>query len=147
MSATKKITKRDNYTTLLDIIDLADDNNFEIGDGSITFDALRDFINNEITLLDNKAAAAKKRAAEKRAEGDDLRENVYNSLSTTDYMTIDEIVELLKLDNPDVSRNMVTSRLTQLINLGRAEKDTTTVKPTTEGGKSRKVTTYRAIAE
>lgn len=143
MSAnTKKITKKEQLTTLRDIVDLAEENGFEVT--GTTFNELRGFIDNEITLLDNKAAAAKERAAKKREEGDQLRERVYDVLNTESYMTIAEIVSAI--DDPDVSPAMVTSRLTQLSKLDRVEKDSISVASATEGGKSKKLSAYRRKA-
>lgn len=138
MSATKKITKKEQYNILLGILDFAENQGASI---EVGFDTLRDFVNHEIELLDGKAAAAQKRAAAKKEEGDALREEVYGVLSDNEYMTIDQIVDAL--GNPDVTRNMVTSRLTQLGKLDRVEKDTVPVESGAEGGKTRKVSAYR----
>ena len=135
-TTTKKITKKEQYNVLLSILDTVKDS-YELPEG-ITYEDLTAFVEHEIELLDNKAAAAQKRAAEKKVEGDALRDKVYNVLSDTDYMTIDDVVAAL--DNPQVTRNMVTSRLTQLGRLDQVEKDTIAVG---EEGKTRKVSAYR----
>lgn len=142
MSANKKITKKEQYNVLLDLINYAENAGATL-DTEATYDDLRTFVNHEIELLDNKAAAAQKRAAEKKVEGDALREEVLNVLSDTNYMTIDQIVTAL--NNPDVTRNMVTSRLTQLGKLDKVEKDSIAV-GAGEGTKSRKVSAYRRKA-
>ena len=142
MSANKKITKKEQYNILLDILEYAENAGATI-DGDVTYDDLRGFVNHEIELLDSKAAAAQKRAAAKKEEGDALREEVFSVLSDTDFMTIDQIVTAI--NNPDVTRNMVTSRLTQLGKLYRVEKDSVSA-GTGEGGKSRKVSAYRRKA-
>lgn len=142
MSATKKITKKEQYNVLLGLIDYAEEAGAAI-DGDVTYDGLREFVNHEIELLDSKAAAAQKRAAAKKEEGDALREEVYNTLSDTEYMTIDQIVDAI--GNPDVTRNMVTSRLTQLGKQDRIEKDQISAGGG-EGAKTRKVSAYRRKA-
>lgn len=136
----KKITKRQQYNVLLNLVDYAEEHGAQLHDEDteITFDTLRDFINHEIELLDSRAASAQKRAEEKREKGDILRENVYNVLSDDTYMTIDEIVTAV--NDPDVTRNMVTSRLTQLIKLNRVVKDTISVDA--GDGKSKKAVAY-----
>lgn len=140
MSATKKITKKEQYNVLLGLIDYAETAGAAVE--GVTYDELRAFVNHEVELLDSKAAAAQKRAAAKKEEGDALREEVLNVLSDTEYMTIDQIVAAL--NNPDVTRNMVTSRLTQLGKIDAIEKDQ--VATETSGGKSRKVSAYRRKA-
>lgn len=143
-----KTTKKEQYNTLLTLINQSEANGLYIEDGNVTFNELRDFINHEIELLDSKTAAAQKRAAKKRADGDALREKVYDVLDTEIFMTIDQIVE--KINDPDVTRNMVTSRLAQLIDKddpenSRVEKEMVTVESPIEGGKSKKIAGYRKM--
>lgn len=143
---TTRITKKDYYSTILDLMTLAEGNDFGLPEG-MTYDGIAEFVNHEIELLEAKAASAAKRAAAKRAAGDELREKVLNTLSDTEFMTIDDIVAAI--GNPDVTKNKVTARLTQLGDrgLGVVEKTQVTVEPTTEGGKSRKVSAYKRIAQ
>ena len=75
----------------------------------------------------------------KKADGDNLREAVYNVL-TTELQTIDQITEQVVIEGEDITRNKVTARLTQLVKANMAVKDT--VK--TDDG--RKVTAYK-VAE
>lgn len=138
----KKPTKKENLNVIKNIITLADENGFELPEGFI-FEDLVAFVDHELELLESKAAAAQKRAAAKKAEGDALREKIYDVLSETDFMTINEITA--KLNDPDVSPQMVTSRLKPLSDLGRVEKEYRTVPATTEGGKSKKLSTYRKL--
>lgn len=138
---TKKITKRDQYQVLTDILNAAEDSGIVI-DGEVTYDVLRGFIAHEIELLDNKAAAAAKRAAEKRADGDALRERIYNVLDTENPMLIKEIVAALGDD--EISPQMVTARLTQLINLEKVEKTDKTFG--SADGKGKKLSAYRRLA-
>lgn len=137
-----RITKKDYYSTILDLVTLAEGNGFGLPEG-MTYDGIAEFVNHEVELLEAKAASAAKRAAAKRAAGDELREMVLNTLSDTEFMTIDDIVTAI--GNPDVTKNKVTARLTQLGDrgLGVVEKTQVTVEPTTEGGKSRKVSAYK----
>lgn len=139
-ATTKKITKKEMYTALLAVLDYAEDAGLALSD-DITYEGLRGFTNHEIELLDAKTAAAQKRAAQKKADGDELREKVFSVLSTDDFMPIADIVKAL--DDPDVSAQMVTSRLTQLHKLNRVERDM--VPTTTSDGKTKKLSAYRAI--
>lgn len=143
MSEKIKFNKKSYFATILDVLAYAEDNGFVLPEG-MDYGNLSDFANNEIALLDKKAVSAAKRAAEKKVAGDALRERIYNVLSDTEFKTLTEIVK--DLADPDVSAQMVTARLTQLIGLEEVEKDSVTIPATGEGGKSRKVTAYRKVA-
>ncbi len=124
MENEKKMTKRDYYEEILSILtetDLTDETS-----------ALVDFVKNQIDTLDKRAEKAKERAAEKKAEGDELRETVKNVL-TNDFQTVEDIVNAL--DNEEITKAKVIARLTQLVALGEVEK--TDVKDETSG-KTRK---------
>lgn len=141
----KKPTKKANYGVMLAILDYAEKQGASIDAEGISYESLREFIGHEMELLDNKAAAAAKRAADKRQAGDELREKVFSVLDKEKFMTINEIV--VALNDPDISAQMVTARLTQLASpeVARVEKTSVTVNASTEGGKNRKVSAYRAI--
>jgi len=140
MTTSKKITKKAQYATILDILAYAEDNDFALPEG-LDFDMLSDFVNHEIELLDKKAESAAKRAADKKVAGDALRDRIYGVLSDTEFKTIAEIVK--ELGDPDVSAQMVTARLTQLNSLEQIDKDSVTVPAATDGGKARKVVAYK----
>ena len=137
------MTKKTMYATVLDILADAENRGFALPEG-MDFGALSDFVNHEIELLDKKAESAAKRAADKKVAGDALRDRIYGVLSDTEFKTTGEIVSAL--GDPDVSSQMVTARLTQLINLEQVEKDSVTIPASGEGGKSRKVVAYRKLA-
>lgn len=137
---TRKVTKKAQYNTILAILADAEANNVELPEG-ITYDGLNEFVSHEIELLDNKAAAAAKRAADKKTEGDELRGKVLSVL-TGEYQTIPEIVAAVTAAGvADATPQKITSRLTQLANLGQATKDSISV-PTADG-KTRKVSAYK----
>ena len=140
MTTSKKITKKAQYATILDILAYAEDNEFALPEG-LDFGMLSDFVNHEIELLDKKAESAAKRAADKKVAGDALRDRIYGVLSDTEFKTIAEIVK--ELNDPDVSAQMVTARLTQLNSLEQIDKDSVTVPAATDGGKARKVVAYK----
>ena len=115
MTNTKKITKRECYNTLMTMVDQIESEGVTFENEDMTCDALREFIAHEIELLDNKAAAAAKRAQAKRDEGDALRARILDVMSTENFMTIPEIVKAI--GDEDVSAQMVTARLTQCVKL------------------------------
>lgn len=141
MTNSKKITKRENLGTLLDIVDKIEAEGIVFENEDMTCDTLREFINHEIKLLDNKAAAAAKRAQAKREDGDALRAHILDLMSTEDFMTIKEIVKAI--GDEDVSDQMVTARLTQAVRAGLAEKE---VKSVEVNGKNKKLSCYRKLA-
>lgn len=98
------------------------------------------FCENEIALIEKKAAKAKETAAKKRAEGDELTEAVFAAL-TDEFAPIAEIAG--RIDGPDVTVAKVTYRLTQLVKAGKAVKETIEVPGAEEGVKARKVAGYR----
>ena len=106
----KKLTKKDYYGMLKNIISTSDVDNKE---------ELEAFINRQVEIIDNKAEKAKERAAEKKAEGDELRAAI-KSVLTEDYQSADDI--LVQLEGEDLSKAKIIARLTQLVNNGDAEK-------------------------
>lgn len=139
MENAKKLTKKETFSTIKTMISIAEDEGFTLPE-SMTYDYLREFIDHEVELLDNKAAAAQKRAEKKKVEGDILREKVFEVLSAAnDFMTVNDIVQMI--DDPDVSAQMVTSRLTQLRKLDRIDRESVSV--TSESGKTKKCVAYK----
>lgn len=106
----KKMTKKDYFNAIKEIIEGTDS---EIK-GELVY-----FIESQIASIDNKAEKAKERAAAKKAEGDALREAV-KSVLTSELQTADDI--LSQLDGEELTVAKVRARLTQLVNLGEAEK-------------------------
>ena len=124
----KKTTKRDYYEMLKEIVLNA---NVE---GATE---LVEFIDKQVSLIDSKAEKAKARNAEKKANGDELREAVQNVL-TDEFQTIDAIVS--QIEGEEVTKAKVTARLTALVNNGIAEK--TDVKD----NEGRKLKAYKLVA-
>ena len=138
---TKKTTKRTNYETLTSILAWMNEN---VENEAWDYAELTAFVAKEIENLDKKAEAAKVRAAKQKEKGDALREEIYGVLDAENFMSIPEIIKAL--DNADITSQKITPRLTQLIDLKRVEKGEVTVPAATEGGKTRKIAGYRAIA-
>lgn len=129
----EKITKREMYEAIAKAM--------ETGECKYAPDAVIEFCENEIALLDKKAAKAKERAAAKKAESDELMEVVAEAL-TEDFEPIATIAG--RIEGEDVTVAKVQYRLRKLAEAGRAEKSEITI-PATEGSKARKVVGYRAI--
>ena len=129
----EKITKREMYEAIAKAM--------ETGECKYAPDVVIEFCENEIALLDKKAAKAKERAATKKAEADELMEVVAEALSE-DFEPIADIAGRIQGDDVTVAK--VAYRLRKLAETGRAEKSDITI-PATEGQKSRKIVGYRAI--
>lgn len=129
-----KVSKRDYLTAIIGAMHT----------GEIKYDPndVIAFCEHEIELLDKKTAKAKERAAAKRAEGDELTEQIYNVLYDDEFMTIPEIVKAL--DDESVSAQRASYRLRSLVEANRAEKTEVSV-PGTDGGKASKRVAYRKI--
>lgn len=135
---TLKITKKTYLATIKALVADAEANNVELPEG-VTYEGINEFVDHEVELLDNKAAAAAKRAAEKKIAGDALREKVASVL-TDEFQTIPQIVAAI--GDVNTTAQMITPRLTQLVDLGQAVKEQKTIAGV-DGGKSRKVSSYK----
>ena len=124
----KKTTKRDYYEMLKEIVLNA---NVE---GATE---LVEFIDKQVSLIDSKAEKAKARNAEKKANGDELREVVQKVL-TDEFQTIDAIVS--QIEGEEITKAKITARLTSLVKNGIAEK--TDVKD----DEGRKLKAYKLVA-
>lgn len=107
----KKLTKKDYYEILKTTVEGIEVENK---------DDLLTFIDRELELIENKSAKAKVRAAEKKAEGDELRAAV-KAILTTENQTIDEIFG--QIEGEDLTRAKIVARLTQLVKTGEAKKE------------------------
>ena len=124
----KKITKRDYYEMLKEIVLNA---NVE---GATE---LVEFIDKQVSSIDSKAEKAKARNAEKKANGDELREAVQNVL-TDEFQTIDTIVS--QIEGEEITKAKITARLTSLVKNGIAEKTDVT------DDEGRKLKAYKLVA-
>jgi hypothetical protein len=128
----KKITKKEMFAAIRGMVE-----NVEVV-GDIPADEVLAFIDKQVEQIDKKAASAKAKAAEKKVEGDALRDAVAAVL-TDEYQTIDAITTQVEVE--DVTKSKVTARLTQLVAAEIAEK--AQVK---EEGTNRKIMAYRIKA-
>lgn len=141
----EKITKRQMYTAM---INFANEGSFsfDAGDGEIMVvapDEIIAFAENEIALLDKKAAKAKETAAKKKTEADALTDVIAQALGE-DFEPIADIAA--RIEGDDVTVAKVTYRLNKLVELGLAEKQAIKV-PGSDGKKSRTIQGYKAVAQ
>ena len=139
----EKITKRNMYEALVNFAEekgLAFDNGEEMV--TVSLEDLATFAQNEIDLLDKKAAKAKERAATKRAEGDELTDAVRAVMSTEEFEPIAEIAA--RIEGEDVTVGRVQYRLGQLVKNGEAVKEQITI-PGGEGQKARKIVAFKLV--
>lgn len=124
----EKIVKREMYSALLA---MADGETFKY-----SMDDLRVFAQNEIDLLDKKAAKAKERAAAKKAEQDELGE-IVKSLLTDEWQTLADLAA--QIDGDDVSAAKVQARLKKMIDAGEVVKAQVEIPATETTKKSKKM--------
>ena len=98
----EKITKRQMYTAMINYAN-GEDFAFETEDGmvTVTADEIVAFAENEITLLDKKAAKAKETAAKKKTESDALMDAVAAALGE-DFEPIADIAARIEGDDVTV---------------------------------------------
>ncbi len=102
----KKLTKKDFYAALRTMVEGVD------AVGNIPADEVLAFIDKTVEQIDAKAAKAKEKAAEKKADGDTLRADVL-AVITNEFQTADAITAAL--DNEEITKAKVVARLTQLV--------------------------------
>ena len=137
----EKITKREMFEAIKGLAESGALHMVDFNE-NITDEAVAEFCENEIALLDKKAAKAKERAATKKAEGDELTKAVRAAMSTEEFEPIADIAA--RIEGEDVTVAKVQYRLTQLVKNGEAEKEQITV-PGGEGQKARKIMAYKLI--
>lgn len=144
-NSTKRVTKKTYFNVLRALVNYAEESGASVDVDGVTYEGLHKFITSELNILGNRATFASKKAAERRAEGDALRERIYQILDTERYMSIAEIEA--EIDDPDVSSSMIIARLSQLSSpeVNRVEKSYAAAG--SKGGRSRKTVVYRAIAD
>ena len=127
-----KVTKRERYESIKALVEAVG------AVEGIDTDGIVAFCDKEIATLDTRAEKAKERAAEKRAEGDELQAAVLAAL-TDEPASRQEVTD--RIEGEDVTLAKVGYRLTALVKQGLAVKEEIPV--TGEDGKSKKVAAYR----
>ena len=115
------------------------------GEWTVSDVEVAEFCENEIALLDKKAAKAKERQAAKKAEGDELTEVIKSVLTDEFQVTADIAKAVLEATgDEDNTVHKIQYRLGQLVKNGEAE--STDVKiPGGEGQKTRTIKGYRLL--
>lgn len=131
------VTKREMYSAIRTAVETQA---VDFGD-AVTAEMVMEFCNKEIATLDTRAGKAKERAAQKKAQGDEMTEAVYAALSTEDFKTLAAVVQAT--DGDDVTTGKVQYRLKVLVDTGRATRGEVVL--TSEDGKKRTVTGYKAV--
>lgn len=126
-SKTKAPTEREIYSAILD--------------GTIDTDVLIDFAQKKMTQIEARNERAKAKAAEKRAQNDELMDVVLDYVSDKPK-TREQIFNDMSADGvADISIGKIGYRLTALSNAGTIVKSSVTI-PSEEGGRARKVMAY-----
>ena len=124
-----KTTKKDYFEQIITLAEDADRQD------------IVEFAQKEIEALERKAAKAKERAADKKAEADTLTEVVAECV-TDEFETIADIAARVLETGVDATISKISYRLNKLAKeVGSVEKGEVTVKD--ESGKSRKLVAYR----
>lgn len=103
------ITERELYTQMIN--------------GTISQKSLVAFAEKKIAQLDKRNASAQRRAAAKRAEGNAITEDIFGILSA-ERMTREQVAQAY---GSELSVAKVGSRLNQLVEAGRVQKETVKV--------------------
>ena len=114
MEKTVKITKKDFYGALIELVEGME----TVG----AYDAkdVQEFLKKQVAQIDAKAVKAKERAAKAKAEGDELTKAV-EAVLTAEFQTADAITE--QVDFEDVTKSKVVARLTKLVAAGKIVKE------------------------
>lgn len=88
--------------------------------GDVTAEDVIAYVDTTLAQIANKAEKAKEKAAEKRAEGDTLKETV-QAVLTGEFQTINDIAA--QIEDEEVTKAKITARLTKLVNEGVAVKE------------------------
>lgn len=140
----EKITKRNVYEALINyategVMEFSDKDGAMI---EVTPEDIKAFAENEISLLDKKAAKAKENAAKKKDEGDELY-NAVRAALTDEFATIADIAAAI--EDEDVTISKVIYRLNKLVAAGEAEKADVKVGGE-DGKKTRTVKAFRLVS-
>ena len=109
-----KKTKKELFTELKEIVSAA-----QLDEDRETM--YLDFIDRQIASIDKRAEKAKARAEEKKVASDALTDAIYD-LVTDEPKTVEDLVG--EIDDEEVTRNKVTSRLGRLVKSGLVNKET-----------------------
>jgi hypothetical protein len=113
MADSTKMTNRKYYEKIAEVITAVDVDGKE--------DILA-FVEKQIASIDNRAEKAKERAAAKKAESDAMTDAIYDAL-TEEPQIAENILEAIIGEFPEATKAKVVSRLSKLVDAGKAAKD------------------------
>ena len=129
---TVKITKKDNYNTLYDLVS-------EAGLDAETTERLHSFIDHELELMHQRAEKSKKYQKEHKAASDELSAKIWDTVTgAAEPMSVADIVKAIDGATPQ----KVVYRLSKYCNDNQIQKETRTFK----GDNGTKRVTYYFIA-
>lgn len=112
----KKITKAEMFNSLKELVSASTSIDEE------TKTAYNEFIDKELASLEKRKESAQKRSAAQKEASDALTEDILTVVKeASNVVLVDDIVNAF--DNPEVTRNKVTSRLGKLVNGGLITKE------------------------
>lgn len=112
----KKITKAEMFNSLKELVSAstAIDEDTKV--------AYNEFIDKELASLEKRKESAQRRAAAHKEASDALTEDILTVVKeAANVVLVDDIVAAF--DNPEVTRNKITSRLGKLVNSGLITKE------------------------
>lgn len=134
MAENVKITKRDNFNTLYELVSNA-------GLDAEVETRLHDFIDHELELMAQRAEKSKAYQKEHKASVDELAVKIWDTVSAAEApMAVADIVKAIDGATPQ----KVVYRLAQYCDAGKIQKDTQTLKG--DNG-TKRVTYYSVVAE
>lgn len=110
----KKLTKKDLFGMLAELLEVADVEETEKG-------LLSEFIAHEVSLIDKKAEKSK--TYKRKKDADTLKDAVAQCLGSDEFRVTSDLVADLVTDYPEVTAAKVTARLTALVKEGVAVKE------------------------
>ena len=138
-----KLTKKDFYAAIKEFIVVSEETKV----GNLDAEEVIAFIDKTVEQIENKAAKAKEKAAEKAEKGDKLYGVVVSAL-TDELQTIDAITATVEaivaetdMEDMEITKSKVTARLTKAVNADMARKEQV------KGGSGRKVMAYALKGE
>lgn len=116
---TEKITKKDYFNAMLEIL-ASDSDNHCYGDKGISVPAIREFIGHEVELLTKKNSRKPTKPTKSATETADVAEKILAEMPTDEKLTVTQIQNMIP-DLATCSNQRVTSALKVLVNTGFVE--------------------------
>ena len=105
-TTTNKVTKRRAFVALREELANGMITTFEDAEGTFSVDEVITILDKAVEQLDNKNEKAKERAAAKKAEGDELREQIFGILGD-EYKTLADIEK--EIGNEEITKSKIVA--------------------------------------